>query len=146
MVLFSQMLQVFESHAEYLGPALFDEFALPYIKQIQQRVRARVDVPMVKLLNFTSKSSIFHLHHGYFYGYLLWTIAREPTTVLYYLLLGIWYITFHNLNVALFSFFSRSDLIVRVPERWTFRFGVTEDSRVRYCWIGLDYQTGRCTR
>jgi len=42
----AQMLQVFESHAEYLGPALFDEFALPYIKQIQQRVRARVDVPM----------------------------------------------------------------------------------------------------
>lgn len=41
------MLQVFESHAEYLGPALFDEFALPYIKQIQQRVRVKVDVPMV---------------------------------------------------------------------------------------------------
>ena len=41
------MLQVFESHAEYLGPALFEEFAFPYLKQIQQRVRARVDVPMV---------------------------------------------------------------------------------------------------
>lgn len=43
------MLQVFESHAEYLGPAQFTEFALPYIKQIQQRVRAKVSVPMVSL-------------------------------------------------------------------------------------------------
>ena len=44
------MLQVFESHAEYLGPDQFTEFALPYIKQIQERVRAQVNVPMVKEL------------------------------------------------------------------------------------------------
>lgn len=42
------MLQVFESHAEYLGPAQFTEFALPYLKQIQQRIRAaNVSVPLV---------------------------------------------------------------------------------------------------
>lgn len=44
------MLQVFESHAEYLGPEMFAQFALPYIKQIQERVRAKVNVPMVKKL------------------------------------------------------------------------------------------------
>lgn len=41
------MLQVFESHCEYLSPQLFEEFALPYIKEIQERVRAAVNVPMV---------------------------------------------------------------------------------------------------
>lgn len=43
------MLQVFESHAEYLGPDQFTEFALPYIQQIQQRVRSQIDanIPMV---------------------------------------------------------------------------------------------------
>ena len=41
------MLQVFESHAEYLGPEQFTQFALPYITQIQERVRASVNVPMV---------------------------------------------------------------------------------------------------
>lgn len=40
---------MFESHAEYLGPCQFTEFALPYIKQIQDRVRAQVKVPMVSI-------------------------------------------------------------------------------------------------
>lgn len=34
----AQMLQVFESNAEYLGPKLFAEFALPYLKEIRQKV------------------------------------------------------------------------------------------------------------
>ena len=42
-----QLLQVFESHAEHLGPSLFTEFSLSYIEQIQLRVRQVVDVPMV---------------------------------------------------------------------------------------------------
>lgn len=41
------MLQVFESHCEHLSPQLLEEFALPYIKEIRDRVRATVDVPMV---------------------------------------------------------------------------------------------------
>jgi uroporphyrinogen decarboxylase len=50
------MLQVFESHAEYLGPDIFAQFALPYIKQIQERVREKVNVPMVKYYPNLEKS------------------------------------------------------------------------------------------
>ena len=47
-----QLLQVFESSAEYLGPDLFTEFALPYIRRISAAVREKlkqkgIDVPMV---------------------------------------------------------------------------------------------------
>ncbi|CAB0014672.1 unnamed protein product [Nesidiocoris tenuis] len=35
----AQLLQVFESNAEYLGPALFKEFALPCIRDIAKNVR-----------------------------------------------------------------------------------------------------------
>ncbi|KAK9474277.1 Uroporphyrinogen decarboxylase [Dipodascopsis tothii] len=38
----AQMLQVFESWAGELGPAEFDEFSLPYLKQISSRLRARL--------------------------------------------------------------------------------------------------------
>lgn len=49
-----QLLQVFESNAEYLGPELFQEFALPCIRDICSRVKAGVkaqnlgDIPMVR--------------------------------------------------------------------------------------------------
>ena len=49
----AQMLQVFESHAEYLGKDMFDEFALPYLRQIAQKVKVKLAdqgldiVPMV---------------------------------------------------------------------------------------------------
>ena len=48
-----QMLQLFESHAGALGPDMFDEFALPYIRQISSRVKDKLSqrgldvVPMV---------------------------------------------------------------------------------------------------
>ncbi|XP_066993471.2 uroporphyrinogen decarboxylase isoform X2 [Anabrus simplex] len=48
----AQLLQVFESNAEYLGPQVFKEFALPYLCDICKRVKARLsgqglhDVPM----------------------------------------------------------------------------------------------------
>ncbi|KAJ1526169.1 hypothetical protein ONE63_009328 [Megalurothrips usitatus] len=48
----AQLLQVFESNAEYLGPDLFREFALPCIQDISRRVKAGVkaqnlgDIPM----------------------------------------------------------------------------------------------------
>ena len=44
------MLQVFESHAEHLGPDLFMEFCVPYLNQICDRVKASLGndaVPMV---------------------------------------------------------------------------------------------------
>ncbi|GAB6026558.1 hypothetical protein CHUAL_012974 [Chamberlinius hualienensis] len=48
----AQLLQVFESHAEHYGPEIFEEFALPYIRQISENVKKRLtdkglDVPMV---------------------------------------------------------------------------------------------------
>ncbi|XP_043199586.1 uroporphyrinogen decarboxylase-like isoform X2 [Amphibalanus amphitrite] len=47
----AQLLQVFESSAEYLGPDLFTEFALPYIRRISANVREKLkakdlDIPM----------------------------------------------------------------------------------------------------
>lgn len=48
-----QMLQVFESNAEYLNFALFEEFSLPYLVRIVTEVRAALkekglpNVPMV---------------------------------------------------------------------------------------------------
>lgn len=46
----AQMLQVFESSSEHLGPALFKEFALPSIKEISLKVKGelkslKLDVP-----------------------------------------------------------------------------------------------------
>ncbi|XP_076070038.1 uroporphyrinogen decarboxylase [Oratosquilla oratoria] len=38
----AQLLQVFESHAEHLGPYLFKEYALPYLKLIVDQVKERV--------------------------------------------------------------------------------------------------------
>ncbi|RZF46735.1 hypothetical protein LSTR_LSTR002598 [Laodelphax striatellus] len=38
----AQLLQVFESNAEYLGPDQFDEFSLPYLKQIAYRVKEKI--------------------------------------------------------------------------------------------------------
>ena len=49
----SQMLQVFESHAEYLSPETFDTFCLPYLTEICSKVKAKLQaeniapVPMV---------------------------------------------------------------------------------------------------
>ena len=45
----AQMLQIFESHAEHLGPDLFTEFSLPYLSQICDKVKAKLgkdSVPM----------------------------------------------------------------------------------------------------
>uniref|UniRef100_A0A2P2I6N4 Uroporphyrinogen decarboxylase n=1 Tax=Hirondellea gigas TaxID=1518452 RepID=A0A2P2I6N4_9CRUS len=48
----AQLLQVFESHAEYLSPELFKTFSLPYLVQICDRVKKIVkekslgDIPM----------------------------------------------------------------------------------------------------
>ncbi|PSN32074.1 Uroporphyrinogen decarboxylase [Blattella germanica] len=39
----AQLLQVFESSAEYLGPELFSSYALPTLKEIVNKVKARVE-------------------------------------------------------------------------------------------------------
>ena len=52
----AQMLQVFESHAEYLGPEMFSKFCTPYLSQIAKGVKAKLradgiePVPMVIVL------------------------------------------------------------------------------------------------
>lgn len=51
----AQALQLFESHAGHLGPQLFSKFALPYIRDIAKRVKAKLQeaglapVPMVRM-------------------------------------------------------------------------------------------------
>ena len=56
----AQMLQVFESHAEFLGPQLFATFCLPYLKEICKLVKERLadkgigSVPMVNIVNLSN--------------------------------------------------------------------------------------------
>lgn len=38
----AQLLQVFESHAEFLGPQLFEEYCLPYLSQTNERVKSKL--------------------------------------------------------------------------------------------------------
>lgn len=40
----AQLLQVFESNAEYLGPKQFNEFSLPYLRRIASRVKENLRV------------------------------------------------------------------------------------------------------
>ena len=50
----AQMLQIFESNAEFLNGALFGEFCIPYLRETAVRVKERLKaealpvVPMVK--------------------------------------------------------------------------------------------------
>lgn len=43
----AQLLQVFDSWAGELAPDAFFEYALPYLKQIAERVKATCDCPMI---------------------------------------------------------------------------------------------------
>ena len=64
------MLQLFESHAGALGPDLFNEFALPYIRQISARVKDELSqrgldvVPMVRrrFRYLTHTHTVFLVH------------------------------------------------------------------------------------
>ena len=65
----AQLLQVFESTAEYLGPDMFDQYCLPYLEEIAGKVRAGLGqrgVPEVGLIctfeeNFFELLAFFHL-------------------------------------------------------------------------------------
>ena len=46
------MLQVFESHAEHLGPDLFVEFCVPYLSQICDRVKEKLGKDAVPMTVF----------------------------------------------------------------------------------------------
>ena len=46
------MLQVFESHAEHLGPELFVRFCVPYLSQICDRVKEKLGKDAVPMTVF----------------------------------------------------------------------------------------------
>lgn len=54
----AQILQVFDSNAEYLNKELYSKFCLPYLKRISSEVRSKTrarnidEVPMVDYLKF----------------------------------------------------------------------------------------------
>ena len=48
----AQMLQIFESHAEHLGPDLFTRFCLPYLSQICDKVKAKLGKDAVPMTIF----------------------------------------------------------------------------------------------
>ncbi|GFT85416.1 uroporphyrinogen decarboxylase [Nephila pilipes] len=55
----AQLLQVFESNAEYLGPKQFSTFALPYLKEIKFRVNQKAqeqNLPKVPMILFAKGS------------------------------------------------------------------------------------------
>ncbi|XP_078187683.1 uroporphyrinogen decarboxylase isoform X4 [Callithrix jacchus] len=76
-------LQLFESHAGHLGPHLFNKFALPYIRDVAKRVKARLQeaglapVPMI----IFAKDGHFALEElaqaGYEVVGLDWTVAPK---------------------------------------------------------------------
>ena len=56
----AQLLQVFESHAGILGPEQFSQFSLPYLTQIAQKLKARLQeksIPAVPMVRKTMYSS-----------------------------------------------------------------------------------------
>ncbi|XP_040144507.1 uroporphyrinogen decarboxylase isoform X5 [Ictidomys tridecemlineatus] len=79
----AQALQLFESHAGHLGPQLFNKFALPYIRDVAKRVKARLQeaglapVPMI----IFAKDGHFALEElaqaGYEVVGLDWTVAPK---------------------------------------------------------------------
>ncbi|KAF6112147.1 uroporphyrinogen decarboxylase [Phyllostomus discolor] len=79
----AQALQLFESHAGHLGPQLFNKFALPYIREVAKRVKARLQeaglapVPMI----IFAKDGHFALEElaqaGYEVVGLDWTVTPE---------------------------------------------------------------------
>jgi uroporphyrinogen decarboxylase len=79
----AQMLQVFESSAEHLGPELFKIYALPYIQQISMCVKAEVkakglgDIPMTLFAKGAHYALQDLAKSGYDVIGLDWTIDPE---------------------------------------------------------------------
>uniref|UniRef100_A0A8C5NMB7 Uroporphyrinogen decarboxylase n=2 Tax=Passerellidae TaxID=1729112 RepID=A0A8C5NMB7_JUNHY len=79
----AQALQLFESHAGHLGPELFQDFALPYIRDIAQAVKSKLKeeaLPLVPMIIF-AKDAHYALrdlaHAGYEVVGLDWTIRPQ---------------------------------------------------------------------
>ncbi|XP_009285732.1 PREDICTED: uroporphyrinogen decarboxylase [Aptenodytes forsteri] len=79
----AQALQLFESHAGHLGPEQFQDFALPYIRDIAQAVKSKLKeeaLPLVPMIIF-AKDAHYALrdlaHAGYEVVGLDWTIRPQ---------------------------------------------------------------------
>uniref|UniRef100_A0A8B9MZB3 Uroporphyrinogen decarboxylase n=1 Tax=Accipiter nisus TaxID=211598 RepID=A0A8B9MZB3_9AVES len=79
----AQALQLFESHAGHLGPEQFQDFALPYIRDISQAVKSKLKeeaLPLVPMIIF-AKDAHYALrdlaHAGYEVVGLDWTIRPQ---------------------------------------------------------------------
>ena len=79
----AQLLQVFESNAEYLGPEMFEAFCLPYLAKICSQVKARLAEEQLEVVPMTvfAKGGHYALQSLSQTGYetvgLDWTI--DPT-------------------------------------------------------------------
>lgn len=79
----AQLLQVFESSAEYLGPELFNIYALPYIQDISSRVKVGIkakgldDVPMTIFAKGAHYALKELAQSGYDVVGLDWTVRPE---------------------------------------------------------------------
>ncbi|XP_010580771.1 PREDICTED: uroporphyrinogen decarboxylase isoform X2 [Haliaeetus leucocephalus] len=79
----AQALQLFESHAGHLGPEQFQDFALPYIRDISQAVKSKLKeeaLPLVPMIIF-AKDAHYALRDlaraGYEVVGLDWTIRPQ---------------------------------------------------------------------
>lgn len=76
----AQLLQVFESSAEYLGPVLFEKFSIPYLEEISTGVkqgllqRGLKDVPMIVFAKGAYHSISKISYTGYNVVGLDWTV------------------------------------------------------------------------
>ncbi|XP_016843368.1 uroporphyrinogen decarboxylase isoform X3 [Nasonia vitripennis] len=78
----AQLLQVFESHGDFLNTELFKEYSLKYFKQISQKVKAKLDslnIPKVPMIAFPKGATldsieIFAKEAGYDVIGLDWTV------------------------------------------------------------------------
>lgn len=53
-----QALQVFESHAGHLGPEQFEDFALPYIRNIARAVKSKLKEEALPLVPMVSQGCL----------------------------------------------------------------------------------------
>lgn len=53
-----QALQLFESHAGHLGPEQFQDFALPYIRDISQAVKSKLKEEALPLVPMVSRGCL----------------------------------------------------------------------------------------
>ena len=76
----AQLLQVFESSAEYLGPALFEKYSLPYLEEIAAGVKQGItqrglgDVPLIVFAKGAYHSISKLSYTGYNVVGLDWTV------------------------------------------------------------------------